>query len=358
MNPLRWLFNRTETRAQPTSVTQMHIDGKRHAARSEGFADMSATLGTAAGVWSRGFAMLVAEPVDDVLTSDVLAAIGLDLFFRGQSIWHIRLEGSRIALHRAAFWDQYNRGRWSLTIPQPEGTETVRCLDEEVLNLRINSAPDSPWQGRSPLHFMGISPDLMAEVERTLSGSLPYVGKGLLPVPATVPEEQKNAALAGLRGGSSLVAVTSKEEIAHHTGGVRSEFKRVDLTPDLAKAGLPEIGRDTHARILGAAGIPPSLYAEGGEGAGLRETYRFFVLGTLDPLARVITPELAKIGVERLGLQDLMSADVAGRARAVHSLVESGVPLRTAMDLTGWDNVSLPPQAATPAPRAAEGGEA
>lgn len=353
MNPLRWLFNRTETRSHAAGVSQVYIDGKRRSAQSEGHAAMSATLGTAAGVWSRSFAMLVPEP-SDVLTPDVLATIGMDLFFRGQSVWHVRLDGSRIRLHRAAFWDQYNGGRWNLTLPQPDGTDNVRALDDEVLSIRINAAPDTPWLGRSPLHFMGLSPSLMADVENTLSGSLGYVGKGLLPVPATIPEEQKNAALAGLRAGSSLVAVTSKEEIGHHTGGVRAEFKRVDLTPDLEKAGLPEIGRDVHSRILAAAGIPPSLYDAGGNAGALRETYRLFVLGTLDPLARMITPELAKIGVARIGMQDLMSADVAGRARAVSSLVQSGVPLATAMALSGWDNVTLPAGASVPIPSGGE----
>lgn len=353
MNPLRWLFNRTETRAHAAGVSQVYIDGKRRSAQSEGQASLSASLGLCAGVWSRSFAQLVPEP-SDVLTPDILGCIGSDLFWRGQSTWQIRLDGSRITLHRAAFWDQYNGGRWNLTIPQPNGTDTVRCLDDEVLSLRINSAPDTPWLGRSPLSFMGISPSLMADVESTLAGSLPYVGKGLLPVPSTIPEEQKNAALAGLRGGSSLVAVTSKEEIGHHTGGVRAEFKRVDLTPDLSKAGLPEVGRDVHARILAAAGIPPSLYDAGGNAGALRETYRLFVLGTLDPLSRMITPELSKIGVSRLGMQDLMTADVAGRARAVSSLVQSGVPLATAMALSGWDNVPLPAGASVPIPHGGE----
>lgn len=353
MNPLRWLFNRSETRAHAAGVSQVYIDGKRRSAHSEGHAALSATLGTAAGVWTRAFAMLMPEP-SDVLTPDILAAVGSDLFFRGHSVWHIRLDGSRIILHRAAFWDYHSRGRWNLTIPQPDGTDTLRALDDEVLSLRINASPDTPWAGRSPLSLMGLSPALMADVEQTLHGALPYVGKGLLPVPATIPEDQKNAALAGLRSGSSLVAVTSKEEIGHHTGGARSEFKRVDLTPEMAKAGLPEIARDTHARILAAAGIPPSLYDAGGNAGALRETFRLFCLGTLDPLSRMITPELSKIGVTRLGMQDMMTADVAGRARAISSLVQSGVPLKTALALCGWDNVPLPDGASVPIPHGGE----
>lgn len=328
-------------------VTSVYIDAKRRAASSEGQATLSATLATCAGIWSRSFAMLVPDPVDAISPAD-LAAIGSDLFWRGQSVWRIRLEGSALKLDRAAMWDIQSRGRWNLTIPQADGTETARCLDDEVLPLRINTPPDAPWFGRSPLYLMGLTPSLLADVESTLSKALDWTGKGLLPVPANIPEEQKTAALQGLRGGSMLSTVTSKEDVGHHTGGARSEFKRIDLTPDIEKAGLAEQARDLHARVLAAAGIPPSLYDAGGNAGALRETYRLFVNQTLEPLARIITPELAKIGVSRLGTEDTFSSDTAGRARSVSSLVQGGVPLATAMALVGWDNVTLPEGASKP----------
>lgn len=349
-NPFRSLFGKNgpdlEQRSMPI-VTAHYIDAKRRAASSDGQATLSATLATCAGIWSRSFAMLVPDPAD-TLTPDILAAIGLDLFFRGHSVWRVRLEGSALKLDRAAMWDIQSRGRWNLTIPQPDGTETARCLDDEVLSLRINTAPDSPWFGRSPLYLMGLTPALLADVERTFSGALDWTGKGLLPVPANIPEEQKTSALQGLRGGSMLSTVTSKEDVGHHTGGARSEFKRIDLTPDLDKAGLAEQARDLHQRILAAAGIPPGLVSDAGNAGANREQMRAFALMTLEPLARIITPELAKIGITRLGLQDLMTADTAGRARSVSSLVQSGVPLATAMALVGWDNVDLPAGASKP----------
>ena len=104
----------------------------------------------------------------------------------------------------------------------------------------------------------------------------------------------------------------------------------------MAKAGLGETARDLHDRVLAACGIPPGMLTASGSAGAIREQMRAFALTTLDPLARMITPELSrKIGLSRPGLQDLMSADVAGRARAVGSLVQSGVPLNTAMALVG-----------------------
>lgn len=343
---MKWPWSKRETRSAPIVTTQ-YIDARRASALSGGGASLSATLATCAGIWSRAFAMLVPEP-SDTLTPDHLAAIGLDLFLRGQSLWHIGLDGSDLILRRAAFWDFQTGNRYSLTIPTPGGTEMIRALDGEVLALRINAAPETPWLGRSPLAFMGLSPDLLASVESTLATALPHTGKGLLPIPSTVPEEQKAKALAGLRDGS-LAVIGSKEDFGHHTGGSRTEFKRVELTPDLRGVPLTETARDLHDRILAAAGIPPSLFTASGNAGASREALRLFTTTTLDPLARIITPELtSKLGIIRLGLQDLATADTAGRARSVSSLVQSGVPLATAMSLVGWDNVSLPDGASKP----------
>lgn len=344
---MRWPWSKRETRSSVAAVSTMYIDARRANALSGGAASLSATVATCAGIWSRSFAMLVPEP-SDTLTPDHLAAIGLDLFFRGQSLWHIGVDGSDLILRRAAFWDEYTGGRYNLTIPTPNGTDTIRALEGEVLKLTINAAPETSWIGRSPLSFMGLAPALLTDLEAAVSAALPYTGKGLLPIPSTVPEEQKSKALSGLRDGS-LAVIGSKEDFGHHTGGSRTEWNRVELTPDLRGVPLTETARDLHDRILAAAGIPPSLFSSGGNAGNSRESLRLFTTTTLDPLARIITPELTrKIGVTRLGLQDLATADTAGRARSVSSLVQSGVPLATAMSLVGWDNVDLPEGASKP----------
>ena len=106
---------------------------------------------------------------------------------------------------------------------------------------------------------------------------------------------------------------------------------------------LPPIANDLHQRILTACGIPPALLSDSGNAGAMREAYRLFALQTVDPLARQITPELSrKLGVTRLGLGDMMSSDVAGRARAVGTLTKAGVDLETAMGLVGWQGVKVP----------------
>lgn len=210
-----------------------------------------------------------------------------------------------------------------------------------MLKLVINPDPLTPWRGRSPLALAGLSPVLMAEIEQALSGALPFAGKGLLPMPATLAGSEGGKVLAGLQSGS-LAVVTSKADMAVHSGGDRTEISRVELTPELRGLDLTNSASGLHNRLLTAAGIPPSLLSDMGNAGASREAYRLFILGTISPLARIILPELKrKLGVTRLSLADLMASDTAGRSRAVNSLVQSGVPLLLAMTLCGWEGLDL-----------------
>lgn len=335
-----WPFKRREqieTRAAFPSVTAEHLAGRRAGVLSDGAVPLSATIAAIAQTWSRAFAMLDANPDPNPLTAADLAAIGLDLCLRGEACFHIRVQGNSLRLVRAASWDELGGGRYHLHIAHPASTETVRALEGEVLRLVINAPAEQPWRGRSPFRLMGASPRLMAEVESAVSGAMDWVGRGLLPFPSVVPAKQQSAAIRGLKGGGMLATVTSKEDFSANTGNSRaSEFRRVELTPDLEQAELPATVDGLHVRLLAAAGIPPALLTPSGNAGAMREAYRLFVLQTVEPLARTLLPELAKIGVTSLSTGSMMSADVAGRARAVGTLVGAGMSLEKALALVGW----------------------
>ena len=181
----------------------------------------------------------------------------------------------------------------------------------------------------------------MAEIEQALSGALPFAGKGLLPMPATLTGDQAGKVLAGLQTGS-LAVVTSKADMAVHSGGSREEISRVELTPELRGLDLTNSASGLHDQFLCAAGVPPAMLSSLGNAGSSRESYRQFILSTISPLSRIIGGELdRKLGVTRLSLADLMAADTAGRSRSVNSLVQSGVPLALAMQLVGWEGQDL-----------------
>lgn len=326
-----------EQRAAFPSVTAEYMSARSDSLTSDGSTSLSATVATAAGLWSRGFSML--DPVGDPgpLRPDVLAAIGLDLCLRGESVWHIRVNGNALELHRAAYWDELGRGRYHLHIARPAETETVRAIEGEVLKLCINSPTEQPWRGRSPFLLMGGSPLLVAEIERAVSLAMEWTGKGLIAFPDTVPEEQQSAALRGLKGGGGLAALKSKSDFATNVGQSRAqEWRRVELGPDLQRAEIPELSDGLHNRVLAAAGIPPALVTASGNAGAMREAFRQFSIMTVEPLARQMQPELRKLGITGLSSASMAAADTAGRARSVGALVKAGVNLERAMKLVGW----------------------
>ncbi len=333
-----WPFKRKspqiETRAFGT-VTADFINTRRQGLVSDQGVPLSATIGTALHFWSSGLSMVetAPEPIDP----NVLSTIARDLLFRGESCWHIRLTRGQLDLQSVPYWDQVSEGQYHLHIPRVNKTETIKAVEDEVLHFTINPDPAQPWRGRSPWRMMGLSPALMAEIEQAVSTATNYAGKGVLPFPANIAPEERQKATSGLRSGS-LAVIASKSDLAHHTGGERSEWRKVDLTPDLQRADLNPFTDSLHHRLLNAAGIPPALTTGSGNAGAMREGYRLFALQTVLPMAKMMLPELrAKLGVTGVSIDQMMSADVAGRARAVGVLTGAGVELDKAMKLVGWE---------------------
>ena len=78
-----------------------------------------------------------------------------------------------------------------------------------------------------------------------------------------------------------------------------------------------------------------------------REAYREFIATTVEPLGRIIAAELAdKLDTPglALGFEALAASDMAGRSRAVGSLVKAGWSPQEAATAVGLD----PPAATTP----------
>lgn len=334
---MKWPFKRKppdlEERAF-SGLTLDYVNARRKGLLTDASVALSATVATAAHYWQSAFAMLDVEP--EPLPPNVMAQIGHDLLMRGESCWHIRMGDGDLNLVPVAYWDEIGNGRYHLHITRVNETETVRAIEPEVVKVIINPHPAQPWRGRSPFALMGLSPTLMAEIEQAISGAMPMAGKGFLPMPSTIAQEEKAKALSGLQSGS-LAVVTSKADFAHQTGGDRSELRRVELTPDLQRLDANTFTDDLHMRIMTACGIPPALLTAQGNAGAMREAYRLFALQTVQPFARQILPELrTKLNVTGLSLDRMMSADVAGRARAVGTLTGAGVDLDKAMKLVGW----------------------
>ena len=91
--------------------------------------------------------------------------------------------------------------------------------------------------------------------------------------------------------------------------------------------------------VLAACGVPPSLASSDADGTGQRESWRRFLHGSLQPVARIIEGELsAKLeSPVSLSFRSLMASDLAGRSRAYGSLTDDKLTGAQAASICGFD---------------------
>lgn len=82
-------------------------------------------------------------------------------------------------------------------------------------------------------------------------------------------------------------------------------------------------------------GIPPVLPNHTAPGTSMCEAWRQFTVGTVEPLARLVSDQLSDALGEHVTLMMLRAADVATLARAVQSLTAAGVELDHGRELVG-----------------------
>ena len=93
------------------------------------------------------------------------------------------------------------------------------------------------------------------------------------------------------------------------------------------------------SEVAEICGVPGALVNPTSAGPAAKESWRRLTVGTIEPYARLLESELSRV-LERpvtIKLRRLGGVDAAGRARALHVLVEAGFEKEDAADLLGWD---------------------
>lgn len=346
-----WPFSRkkpeVETRAASGYTAEVIAARQQFFSGSRGVAEATAVVESAAGLWERAFtASDVSEAHRATLSPMLLALIGRSLAVRGQFVGLVDSSGPVIEIVPAIDWDLKTRqGRpvgYRLQIPEVGGGFQVNALAAEVVDIRINADPATPWHGQSPLRKARLSADLLAEIETGLcevfAGGW---GNLILPTPqlSDVQRDSLEAKLKGKHGG--LTVVESQRVLSGQapTPGLADWGVSGELTPDLRLMDIPKHWQAVKDGILGAYGIPPILFTSDTQSAAMREAQRHAVLWTLQPIAKLANAELSlKLGGEvKLDLTTpLQASDAAGRARAVGILVGNGMSLEDALKLVAW----------------------
>ena len=351
---MRWPWGKSEKRQQSgggfTDALVAAIVARAGGA-SVGEPNAIAALEIAAGLWARAFASAeLSQPIAAV-TPSVLASVGRELVRRGESVWGVDVRRGQITLTPAGSWDVRggaDPASWfyRLDLFGPSGNVTRIYPAQSVLHFRYASDPERAWHGVSPLGYARATGKLAANLELRLGEESGARVGYLLPIPndggaggEDDPLADLKNDLKALQGNTALIETTAAAWGEGRAAAPQSDWKPQRIGADPPKS-LPALRGDAAMAVLAACGVPPSLATDKAEGSGQRESWRRFCFGTVQPVARCVAEELAvKLDAPglRLSFAALFASDLAGRARAVGTLVKAGMNLERAAELAGLE---------------------
>ena len=308
-------------------------------------------LEAASGLVQRCFqSALISGPAHAVqaLGPGTLGQIGRALIRTGEAVYYLDVQDGRLLLLPAQSWDVFGAAHpdsWTyrLTLAGPDSVTTLdRVQAAGVLHFRYATDPSSPFRGIAPLTSASLAGRLSAETSKALGDELSGPVGALLPIGSDGSDPTVAALkndIRNLRGSVALVERLS--DWATGGGGSPSQGGASEWQPRRIGAspppGVVEVARQATLEVLGACGIPPSLFSSDSGDSGQREGFRRYLHSTLSPMAKTVEAELSSKldGDVTLNFDALFASDLSGRSRAFASMVKSGMSLEKAAGLAG-----------------------
>ena len=326
---MNWPWRR-ETRS--SGFSDLVIAGLVARAGESAASDLLGSIETAAGLWERAFT----SGRSTMLPPCLLGLMGRSLLLTGSAVlWRSRGSG----LLPVSQWTVRGRSaaqsRWNyeLTLAGPDATITKKATAAQVVHVRICSDPARPWEGNSPILRSRATRDALQEIEKSLKDEHAGPLGRLLPVPDPEDASLKDALLK--LQGKALLVEQSELGLAGEGQAARVRWTPKRIGPEPNEATLT--ARDSLERsLLMAAGIPPAMVSPSSTANASREALRQFLWLTVSPVVGLVSAELERLGLDpKIDLSQLNASDLAGRARALKGLIESGLPKADARRLTG-----------------------
>ena len=317
-------------------------------AQATGEARVAATAAreVCAGLYERAFASARVEPETPetrALTVDALGMIGRAFITAGECVFAIDADPADgvVSLSPSSGWDV--RGtvepaswQYKADFAGPDMTVTRILSGDSVLHFRYAVEAARPWKGLSPLALSnttqkideGISQQLADESQRS-SG---YVGT----VPVGLKSENFEAlktTIPKMRGKMALLEAGGNWDPLTQGGRPGMDITRVGADPP---PSILSIWQFSTSLVLASCGVPIELL-QLADGTGNRESFRRFLVSTIQPCARRVEAELSdKFDMAvKLDFSGVQAADVAGRARAYQSMRLAGMKPQKAERLAG-----------------------
>lgn len=319
-----------------------------------------AALEIAARFWSHAFAAARVTPDNErtrTISPTVRALVARDLVRKGENVHLIDVAAGRLRLHPAGSWDV--RGGWDpvswrirVDLFGPSGNITRFVPHAQVIHCRYATTSDRPWWGISPLAWAKQTGALAANLELRLAQEAGSPVGSVIPLPfgrtgrdgdedadAHVDQYVDDLAksLAAAKGAPQLLETTAggfdqgKESAPHR------DWKPARFGAD-PPAVLDALRSASAMSVLDACGVPSALALANADGTSQRESWRRFVMGTIEPALATVRDEFAeKLDVPDLAfdLRGLWAHDIAGRAAAFKALAAGGMALDAAAAASG-----------------------
>ena len=313
-------------------------------------ATATAGVQAAAGIVGRALSAATLEGDGGAVNPHLLEGIGTDLVRAGRFLGRLIVgPGGRVRILRAGAVASVVSGeadpdtwRYSLSMGGPSSARTVWATAAEVINVRINSDSYRPWEGIAPLARAVASGQLAARLAASLGDEADVVVSRILPIAQGSGEAAANQ-LSKVIAGTLPGRLAFPETQLAGAGAGRSSAPMRDFGATRTGWEAPPSAATIYAHLFSevaeVCGVPGALVNPASAGPAAREAWRRLTVGTIEPYARLIESELTRV-LERpvtVKLRRLGGVDAAGRARALHVLVEAGFTKENAADLLGWD---------------------
>ena len=342
---------KTEERQQ-LPYTDTIIDNVVAAAEGSRTGDAAAiaALEACAALYSHAFAS--AELGGDgrvlkALSPPVRALIGRELIRRGESVWTIEVSRSGLMTLEPVGFHHVRGGisetEWLYWCSRygPSGTLTRTIPGQGVCHFRYSTSTVTPWRGVPPLGWSSQTSQLAGAIEERLAQEAQGPSGYLIAIPEDGgdgaeddPLAQLKQDISGAKGRTVLTETTAggytDKDNAPKRDWVQSRFGADP--PDV----LRDLRTDTALHVADACGVPRALI-DSADGTAAREGWRRFVMGAVEPLARIIEAEIeTKLESRvRFNFRSAWAHDLQGRTTAFQKLVAGGMDVEKAATISG-----------------------
>ena len=345
---MRWPWSKPEKRESlPFTDAVVSALAAQAGGQSVGDASAIAALEAAVALYSRAFAAVRVSPPGTPLRPANLALIARNLLRRGEDLHQIDVSGGEVRLRAIGSWDirgAPDESTWWYRCDRfgPSGNLTELVPAAAVLHCRYSVDSARPWYGLAPLQWARSTGTLAANLETRLGEEAGSSVGYLLPIPqdggdgsGDDPLAALKADLANLKGRHALVETTAAGWGEGRTAAPQSDYKPQRIGANVPESSVSLRSAAAHG-VLSACGVPTALVTDA-DGTSQRESWRRFIMGSVEPLLGIVGQEIeAKLETRvSFDLSRLWAHDLAGRASSFKAMVTAGMEIEQAAALSG-----------------------